>query len=101
MTRSATRWMSFSSSTSSTIGRGTSRGCGFSGALNSSRFSSSLRAQSAFGAADQNFCLYAGRALQKQAPQLGQASVRSLTRHAQKDARMASNGDWHLWQWTG
>src|SRR6185503_530260 len=89
--------MSFSSSTTSTSGRVTVSGAGFGGGTNSSRRSFSLRSQSCFGAAAQNLLLYAIGALQKQAPQLGQARLRSPTRQSQNDACSASNGIWHLW----
>src|ERR1051325_6153825 len=100
MTREATRWMSFSSSTSSTRGRETSSGSGLAGGVKSSWCSWNLRSQSALGALDQNRLLYAAGALQKHWRQCGHTSVRSLTRHEHHDESRASNVEPQWWQAT-
>ena len=91
MALAATRWMSFSSSTSSTSGRATSAGAGFGGSSPAFWCSPSFRSQRLRGAPRQNACLYCGFALQKQVRQVGQTSVRSVTRQEHQGVSSASN----------
>src|SRR5262245_1006638 len=90
MTRLATRWMSLSSSTRRTSGRGTSAGSGREGGANCSVCSENFLSQSCRGAADQKRCLNAAGDLQKQVRQRAQTRVRSVTRQEHHGASMAS-----------
>src|SRR5687767_2419563 len=92
-TREMIAWMSSSSSTVRTSGRFTSATGGFSGsAFCWRRASEVLRSNRRGGASTQNFSLYAGGALQKQARQFVQTSERSFARQLHQSASTASNG---------
>src|SRR3954471_20637348 len=100
MSRAAMARISRSSSTTSTSGRRTSSGDGLGGRADSSRELRTFRSHSGSGAVVQNFRLYSVSARQKQRPQPGQTSVRSLTIQVHQLAERASYEELQEWHST-